>query len=265
LTPQPQGIALVRAASAQRAARTARKSRSSKSVASKSTTSKKSKRKQRPPRAVRLSQAERRSRPPAPLRRGVSVTVHFGTPNVHPRLTSKLKRLQTHVSRLPIPRRFHRSAIVVTVLALLFVIVLSVHGTNHKAVPTSGKVAAAERTKPDFKPLMPSADQASAVTYDGKRNMVSYSAIFSGARLTISQQPLPARIAQDPKALSTVADSLHAKQQLSTAAGLLYIATNETNDQMAVFGGKDVLLFIHSDRKLDDASWKAFIELLKTK
>lgn len=131
---------------------------------------------------------------------------------------------------------------------------------------TGTSVAAAERTEPAYQPLVPSAEKASATKYDAKRDLVSYTTTFSGSRITVSQQPLPASFSKDNDALKKAADSITATQQLDTDNGPLYIATKEdTNDQMALYASQDVLLFIHADRKLDDVSWKSFVELLQAK
>lgn len=128
------------------------------------------------------------------------------------------------------------------------------------------KVAAAERTEPDYKPLLPEAETASATRYDAKRNLVSYNSTFSGVRLTVSQQPVPENFSKDPAAIMKMADSIKAKQIIETAKGNLHVATNETaGDQLAVIADKGLLIFVHTDKKLDDISWKAFIELLEAK
>jgi hypothetical protein len=189
---------------------------------------------------------------------GVSVTVNVAAPRLHPKIAAKLPKLPKFF-------RLRRPLAIGLTLVAVFVVGFTIRMAQDTTTPDSGKVAAAERTEPDFKPLMPSAEQASATQYDGKRNMLSYAATFSGVRLTVSQQPVPARFANDPKAITAAADSINAKQRIDTGKGPIYIATNEDKTQLAVFGDTQVLLFIHTDRQLDDASWKAFIELLKPK
>jgi hypothetical protein len=131
---------------------------------------------------------------------------------------------------------------------------------------TDVPAASVERTAPAYRPLVPSAEKASWTKYDGKRDLVTYTTTFSGARVTVSQQPLPAAFSKDPDALKGAADSISAKQHLDTGNGPLYVATkDDAGDQMAVYAAKDVLLFIHTDRKLDDISWRSFIELLQSK
>lgn len=256
-------------------------SASAASARSAQTAKKPQKRNQRPPRAVRLSQAERRYAPAPQPRPGVSVTIHIGGPKLPDWLQAALraadKRRTSAVAwlapkfqpvaavlgKIPLAPRLRRPVFAALVLGLALGISFGVHGIFSGPLPATGTAVAAERTEPDFKPLMPSADQANATRYDGKRNMVMYSTTFSGARLTVSQQGLPARFRQDPLSLKTTADSIQAKQRLDTASGPMYIATSEGGDQMALYANKTVLLFIHSDRKLDDPSWIAFIELLK--
>lgn len=127
-------------------------------------------------------------------------------------------------------------------------------------------VAGAIKTQADFGVLTPPAEQASAQKYDAKRDMVTYTTTFSGVRLTVSQQSLPATFVKDPAAIMKTADSIHADQRINTDRGPLYVATNqEAGNQLAVYASKELLILIHTDRKLDDASWKSFIELLKNK
>jgi hypothetical protein len=245
-----------------------------------STVKKSKKRNQRPPRAVRLSQAERRYRPTAPPRPGVSVTIHIGGFRFPPRaaktLASVTKRLRPLTSPLRvvartakiqlsrIPEQLQRPLLGIVVVMVVSGTVFAVHNLTKSPAPQADNGVVPVRTKPDFKPLVPSAEQASARHFDGKRDMVTYSSTFSGARLTVSQQPLPKRFGQDPMALKSAADSIQATQRLETSSGPIYIATNKDGgDQLAVYADKTVLLFIHSDRKLDDPSWTAFVELLK--
>jgi hypothetical protein len=147
-------------------------------------------------------------------------------------------------------------------LVLITVIVGLQHKPAHVAAPQP--TVAAQRTKADFEVLTPKAEQAAATKYDGKRNLATYTTTFSGVRLTVSQQPLPAHFKTDKLALKKVADSTNAKQLMDTKHGPLYVATNqEAGDQLALFAADKVLLMIHTDRAMDEASWKSFIEQLK--
>jgi len=149
-------------------------------------------------------------------------------------------------------------------MALLLVGFLFVprNAASDTVVPTAGAV----KTQADFKVLTPATEQASAQKYDAKRDLVTYTTTFSGVRLTVSQQALPANFDKDPAAILKTADSIRAKQMIETVRGPLYIATNdEAGDQLAVYASKDLLVLIHTDRKLDDESWKSFVEQLESK
>jgi hypothetical protein len=152
---------------------------------------------------------------------------------------------------------------------LLLILLGSGFGYNHvhgKQTPSKAVAETPSRTQPTYQPLVPSAAQASAKSYDGQRNLVSYTTNFSDARVTVSQQPLPANFSNDPSALQRAADSLNAKQKIETDKGPLYVANSDTdNSQRAIYATKDVLIFIQADRKLDDVSWKSFVDLLQAK
>lgn len=122
------------------------------------------------------------------------------------------------------------------------------------------------RTEPDYELLVPSAEQASSTKYDRDRNLVSYTTTFSGIRITVSQQRLPDTFTRDKEALAKAADSVKAEQKIDTSKGPLYVATQEEgSEQLAVYAGKGVLVFIHAASKLDPLSWKAFVEQMQSK
>ncbi len=188
-------------------------------------------------------------------RQGLSITVQIPPLRKPQKPTrSSLQQLLRKMSR---PKVFVPLGIVLVVAGIIVL-------NGSSSSPATQPVTAADRTAPDFQPLKPSAEKASTVKYDGKRNLVSYTTHFSGSRITVSQQPLPPNFKKDSRSLSRAADSINAKQRIDTAKGPLYVANNEEgNDQMAILAAQTVLLFIHADRKLDDASWKSFVELLK--
>lgn len=139
-------------------------------------------------------------------------------------------------------------------------------GGGETAKTPASQTTAAVRTEPAYRPLVPSAETVSATRYDGKRDLVSYTTTFSGVRITVSQQGLPAGFAKDPASLQKAADSIKATKRIETARGIVYVAEDDSaGNQMAVFAGEDVLLFIRTDTRLDEASWKSFVELLRSK
>jgi hypothetical protein len=166
----------------------------------------------------------------------------------------------------PTRRRFLRPILLVPVMILIGLFAIFGPFTKDAKKTPAQPAVAAERTAPDYHPLLPAAEKANASAYDGKRNLVSYTTTFSGARMTVSQQPLPENFANDPAAILRAADSIKATKIVATGRGDLHIATNEiAGDQMGVFADKQVLVFIHCDKQLDDVSWKSFVEQLKAK
>jgi hypothetical protein len=164
-----------------------------------------------------------------------------------------------------VPRRLFRPALALLAIAAAGA-VFYYYPFNAGSKEPVETAAAATRTAPDYKPLVPSAEKATASSYDSKRNMVSYNVTFSGARMTVSQQGLPANFTTDPSAIMKAADSIKATQQIETNRGMLFIATHEeAGDQLALIADKDVLIFIHADKKVEDATWKSFIDLLEAK
>lgn len=192
---------------------------------------------------------------------GISITVQI-PPLRRPRL--KAKSEAKNLPELSRNRLLLRAAALPALLIVGSLVFYGVQAGPQKKTPTAP--VATVRTQPDYKPLLPSAEKASTTKYDAKRNLVTYNTTFSGARITVSQQPLPANFANDPAALQKAADTIKATQQIDTDKGPLLVATNpDTNDQFALYAAPKVLVFIHCAGKLDDASWKAFIELLEAK
>ena len=158
-----------------------------------------------------------------------------------------------------------RPLLLVPIMAVIIIVGFVIISGSSQPAPAK-TIPGVAKTKADFKILTPPAVQASAPRYDSKRDLVSYTTTFSGVRLTVSQQALPATFAKDPAALLKTADSIRAKQRIDTIKGPVFIATNDpAGDQLAVYASPQLLVLIHTDRKLDDASWRSFIELLRSK
>ena len=186
---------------------------------------------------------------------GFSVTFQL------PPLPRPIKQDLSQVSRTLKKRPLLLVPIVAVIIIIGFVMIPG--SSQPTVVKTAPGVA---KTKADFKILTPPAVQASAPRYDSKRDLVSYTTTFSGVRLTVSQQALPATFVKDPAALLKTADSIRAKQRIDTVKGPVFVATNDqAGDQLAVYASPQLLVLIHTDRKLDDASWRSFIELLRSK
>lgn len=192
---------------------------------------------------------------------GISITVQI-PPLRRPGVKRREKATGTGM-----PKRRLMVPTLAAAVAMLIAGVALYGDTNHaKDSSPAASVAAAQRTEPAYDPLVPSAETAGTTQYDGKRDLVTYTTSFNGARITVSQQSLPASFALDPKALEKAADNIKAEKRIETSKGPLVIATNpEAGNQMAIFADKHVLAFVFSNRKLEDSAWKSFIELLTAK
>ncbi|HEX8226778.1 MAG TPA: hypothetical protein VF572_02825 [Candidatus Saccharimonadales bacterium] len=186
---------------------------------------------------------------------GLSITVQI--PNIR-------KPQQHDIAYLR--RLFVRRVVVLPLAVIATAVVFAFAVQSDETANDVPQAAASARTHAEFKLLTPKVEQASTVRYDAKRDLATYTTTFSSARLTISQQQLPATFNRDPTALQKTAENIRAKQRIDTKRGPLYVATNEDGkNQLGLFADKDVLLMVHSDKTLDEISWKSFIEVLEAK
>jgi hypothetical protein len=133
-----------------------------------------------------------------------------------------------------------------------------------------GNGTAVVETKPSYQPLAPkdkqnlASNDPSISSYDPQRRLYSYNDIFLGARLTVSQQPIPESFKKDQSQIRKAADSIYAKEKIETALGPAYIGFDQkTNIQRTMLVYKDLLVFIQTDKKLDNDALKTYIETLR--
>jgi hypothetical protein len=94
-----------------------------------------------------------------------------------------------------------------------------------------------------------------APTYDPKKELYTFYDTYKGARLTVSQQPMPDKLK---------AESVGAKDSFTTAYGDVYISTDpEAGSQRLVLAHRQLLLFIQSTVPLDKPTWVAYIQSLQ--
>lgn len=193
-------------------------------------------------------------------RQGVSITLQI------PPLRREKKVTDGHAEmRSPVRRLLH-PILLLPIVILVAVFVVFGKSDDAGLNGTSGSVSAIERSEPDFLPLTPKAEEASTKRYDSKKNLVSYTTSFSGTRITVSQQALPSNFTKDPKALDKAAVNIGASQRIETDRGPVIVGSDaESGEQLAVYAGENVLLFLHTDTNLDPAAWKSFIELLEAR
>ena len=142
---------------------------------------------------------------------------------------------------------------------------------NNNASTNDEPASAQEQAKAEFNPLVPlenltdanGAQSKPEFKYDKEKKVLGYVAGYNGANLTISQQQLPKELKSDPAKLMATADSIKADKRVDTQKGTAYIATDEkTKAQTAVFATDDVLVFVRSNKSLDDDEWQMYINQL---
>ena len=180
--------------------------------------------------------------------------------NIHlPQITlPKLKKL------LP-DWRYMRWAI------LAFVVIALLAGGNVWLRKTNEAARLAKQSgseQPSYAPLKPSTSDKSSVdassVYNAKQQLYKYNDTYLGASLTISQQPLPDDIKQNPDKLAKIAEqSIGATDSFDTANGKVYIATSEGGYQRLVLVHRQLLVFITSPKELEITDWVSYIQSLE--
>lgn len=199
-------------------------------------------------------------------------------PPVKPDKKEVVVSIKLAVPKLRVPEwtRRYRHKILYIGVGLLGLVGLSVLGVKtfmpNKAGTDSKPTSAAEQARSDFQPLLPlpNATNADGQTqkqdyrYDEQRKLLGYSTEYNGANMVISQQPVPDNLKSDRDALKKVADSIGAKDQISTQKGMAYVATNDqSKEQTAVIITDGVLLFVRSNKKLDTDEWQFYLNQLR--
>lgn len=99
--------------------------------------------------------------------------------------------------------------------------------------------------------------------YDQEKKVLGYTTDYNGAHMTVSQQALPDQLKNNPGQLEGIARSVSANVPIETQKGRAYIATNDkTKEQIAVFATKEVLVFLRSNKTLDNDEWIFYINQL---
>lgn len=171
--------------------------------------------------------------------------------------------------------RVHRARIRIFIgtmgVAMLLVFGFS-YFRGHKAQEVAGQPdSAEEQARAAFNPLVPlnnfpgaSGDrQKPEFKFDQEKKVLGYMTKYNDTAMTISQQALPEQLKSDRSTLGSVAKSIGAAIRLETQKGVAYIATDQkTLTQTALFATDEVLVFIRTDKKLDNESWKFYINQL---
>jgi hypothetical protein len=189
------------------------------------------------------------------------VSLHLSLPHI--KLPNVDKLYQKHKKRI---LTVAGAAAMVGVLAVgLNYLIHRGQTTANKTPKTASEQAIAQAAFVPLIPLDGAGDNTSAKTdykYDTEKQVLGYSTQFAAASITVSQQQLPEKF-QDDGELAKLAQSMSAGTPIETQNGSAYIATNQkANTQTAVFATKEVLVFLHSNRRIDTEDWRLFINQL---
>ena len=129
------------------------------------------------------------------------------------------------------------------------------------------EVAGSSKT-PSYAPLTPETvtnGQVSGAQYDNKKQLYKYNDEYKGVSLTISQQPIPDQLRDNPAKIADIAKtSISATEKILTTNGDAYIVTDEkTNTQRLVLVHRQLLVFIQSYDRLDNVDWLVYIQNLQ--
>jgi len=123
-----------------------------------------------------------------------------------------------------------------------------------------------ESISPDFDTLAPSGGQPADAVFDQEVGVAIFRDDIGGLAATISQQPLPADIKDDPAGVEKLAQSLSDTSSIvrhETNKGLVYIVTSTTDTETALFKHQELLISIRSAGQPDAQSWVDYVNALQ--
>ncbi len=213
--------------------------------------------------------------------RSRTVTINVTAPAL-PDTSRYLKKIKNTIRRAAskikkVSRRTLLASGSIAVLLIVGVFVFNgLSGSDSKT-----KQATAETGLKDgmsFTPLVPKSkvdkqvNSENGFNYDKTRRTLNYQDTWAEAKLTISQQALPAKFKSDPASFKTLATNFNATQKLDTKKGDAYTTESKTTEttgnstvsteQIALLKTDKLLVFIRSDRKMENAVWEDYINLL---
>jgi hypothetical protein len=99
--------------------------------------------------------------------------------------------------------------------------------------------------------------------YDEEKKVLGFVTDYNEAKLTISQQPLPDQLKTHPGQLEGIARSVGATLPFETQKGRAYVATDDKlKSQIVVFATQEVMVFVRSNKELDNDEWTFYINQL---
>lgn len=129
-------------------------------------------------------------------------------------------------------------------------------------------VAGSATSKPNFDTILPSGElnktTDNKVSYDPKKQVVSFTDEIGHTSVTVSQQPLPTTFKENPEnELKKVAHSFAATEVIHESSPSAYLGTSEDGPQFVLFVKNELLVFIQSKLEIDKRDWAEYITQLR--
>lgn len=152
------------------------------------------------------------------------------------------------------------------VVVVFGVAALVISGSSEKG-SDKPEVLSGNTAQPTFAYSLPKGDSKSIdapVKYDSQRKVVNFRDSIGGVGITISQQPLPESFKDDPQnKVKKLAEDFSATEVLSTATPTAFLGTAIEGPQTVIFTKKDLLVFIQSEKKIDNKDWAEYVTNLQ--
>lgn len=152
-------------------------------------------------------------------------------------------------------------AITITVIALVAV------GVVIRTVASNNADTAAK--KPTYQTVLPEDKSISQlggwkrISPPGKDPVFAFADTIDGVPVSVSQQPLPSSFKGDAVSQTAeIAKKFNATDKIEAGGLDVYVGTSIKGPQSVIFTKDNLLVFIKSEKKIQDASWAAYAQAL---
>jgi len=122
---------------------------------------------------------------------------------------------------------------------------------------------------PQYKTVLPGGKSISElggwtrVSPPDKDPVFAYTDKINNVSIGVSQQPLPQSFKTDTAShVTDLAKKYNATTEITTSDTVAYLGTSTKGPQSVIFTKKGLLILIKSQKKIDNAAWKDYIESL---
>lgn len=133
---------------------------------------------------------------------------------------------------------------------------------------TSGSEDTAAK-KPTYQTVLPKDKSISQlggwkrISPPGKDPVFAFADTIDGVPVSISQQPLPSSFKGDAiSQTAEIAKKFNATDKIEAGSLDVYVGTSVKGPQSVIFTKNNLLVFIKSEKKIQDASWAAYAQAL---